>query len=322
MLTAGRAAGRHRTGAALAVAVRPATSPSSCRPRPRTTSPRPPRRAREAQPAWAARRFADRAEVLLRFHDRLLDRLDEFADLVQYEAGKARLSAIEEVAARGAQRPLQRLDGRALSPQPQRGPGVFPLITRIDRHYQPKGSGRRHRPLELPADDGDLRRAGRPGRRQRGAAETRPPDPVQRAGGGRAAAPSAACPPACGRWSTAPARPSGRSSSRPVDYVCFTGSTPDRQDRRGRQCAEQLIGCSLELGGKNPLLVLDDADVERGRRGRGAGVLRQRRPAVCGHRAALRGRGGARAVHRGLRRQDPGPAAGQLDRLRATTWAG
>ena len=35
--------------------------------------------------------------MLLRFHDRLLDRLDEFADLVQYDAGKARLSAIEEV---------------------------------------------------------------------------------------------------------------------------------------------------------------------------------------------------------------------------------
>jgi acyl-CoA reductase-like NAD-dependent aldehyde dehydrogenase len=28
------------------------------------------------------------------------------------------------------------------------------------------------------------------------------------------------------------------------------------------QCAERLIGCSLELGGKNPLLILDDADVE------------------------------------------------------------
>ena len=28
------------------------------------------------------------------------------------------------------------------------------------------------------------------------------------------------------------------------------------------QCADRLIGCSLELGGKNPLLVLDDADVD------------------------------------------------------------
>jgi len=51
-----------------------------------------------------------------------------------------------------------------------------------------------------------------------------------------------------------------------VDYVCFTGST-----RTGRIVAEQagrrLIGASLELGGKNPMLVLRDADVERAAEG-------------------------------------------------------
>ena len=45
------------------------------------------------------------------------------------------------------------------------------------------------------------------------------------------------------------------------DYVCFTGSTATGRKVETR-CAERLIGCSLELGGKNPLLVLDDADVE------------------------------------------------------------
>jgi hypothetical protein len=42
--------------------------------------------------------------------------------------------------------------------------------------------------------------------------------------------------------------------------VAFTGST-----RGGRKIAEaaarRLIGCSLELGGKNPMIVLDDADL-------------------------------------------------------------
>ena len=52
------------------------------------------------------------------------------------------------------------------------------------------------------------------------------------------------------------------------DYVCFTGSTATGR-KVAAQCAERLIGCSLELGGKNPLLVLDDADPERrGRRAR------------------------------------------------------
>jgi len=51
-----------------------------------------------------------------------------------------------------------------------------------------------------------------------------------------------------------------------ADYVAFTGST-----RGGRAIAEKvaprLVGYSLELGGKNPMIVLEDADVERTARG-------------------------------------------------------
>ncbi|WP_167104494.1 aldehyde dehydrogenase family protein [Mycobacterium sp. DL592] len=47
-----------------------------------------------------------------------------------------------------------------------------------------------------------------------------------------------------------------------VDMVMFTGSV-----RTGRaiavRCAERLIPCSLELGGKDPMIVLADADLER-----------------------------------------------------------
>jgi acyl-CoA reductase-like NAD-dependent aldehyde dehydrogenase len=42
----------------------------------------------------------------------------------------------------------------------------------------------------------------------------------------------------------------------------FTGST--RTGRLvARQAAERLIGCSLELGGKNPMIILADADLDR-----------------------------------------------------------
>jgi succinate-semialdehyde dehydrogenase/glutarate-semialdehyde dehydrogenase len=51
-----------------------------------------------------------------------------------------------------------------------------------------------------------------------------------------------------------------------ADYVCFTGST-----RTGRQVAQQaagrLVGASLELGGKNAMLVLHDADLDRAAEG-------------------------------------------------------
>ncbi len=47
-----------------------------------------------------------------------------------------------------------------------------------------------------------------------------------------------------------------------ADYVSFTGSTAV-----GRQVAaragERLVGATLELGGKNPMIVLDDADLDR-----------------------------------------------------------
>ena len=35
--------------------------------------------------------------MLLDFHDAVLDRREELADLLQYEGGKARLTAMEEV---------------------------------------------------------------------------------------------------------------------------------------------------------------------------------------------------------------------------------
>ena len=44
------------------------------------------------------------------------------------------------------------------------------------------------------------------------------------------------------------------------DYLMFTGSTSTGRTVAA-QAGERLIDCSMELGGKNALLVLDDADV-------------------------------------------------------------
>ena len=46
-----------------------------------------------------------------------------------------------------------------------------------------------------------------------------------------------------------------------VDVVSFTGSTLGGRDI-ARVCAERLCRVSLELGGKNPMVVCDDADVD------------------------------------------------------------
>ena len=47
-----------------------------------------------------------------------------------------------------------------------------------------------------------------------------------------------------------------------ADYVCFTGSTETGRII-AQQVGERLINASLELGGKNPMIVCKDADIER-----------------------------------------------------------
>ena len=215
--------------------------------------------ARDLQAAWAARPIEERAAVLLRFHDRLLDRRDDFLDLIQREAGKARLSAAEEVlhvaitARYYARRARQYL-------HPERGEGVFPVLTRIDRHYLPKGLvgiiAPWNYPMAMAISDGL---------------------PALVAGNGLILKPDHQTPLVAlaavellvecgmpdGLWQVVhgPGPVVGPQLIDVSDYVGFTGSTATGRLVAAR-CAERLIACSLELGGKNPLLVLDDADVE------------------------------------------------------------
>ena len=51
-----------------------------------------------------------------------------------------------------------------------------------------------------------------------------------------------------------------------ADYMMFTGSTATGR-QIARDAGERLIGVSLELGGKNAMIVLDDADVDRAAEG-------------------------------------------------------
>jgi len=47
-----------------------------------------------------------------------------------------------------------------------------------------------------------------------------------------------------------------------VNFIGFTGSTATGRII-ARQAGERLIHASLELGGKNPAIVLDDADIPK-----------------------------------------------------------
>ena len=53
-------------------------------------------RARRAQQQWARTGLDERAAILLRLHDLVLDRQDEIIDLICWESGKARKDAFDE----------------------------------------------------------------------------------------------------------------------------------------------------------------------------------------------------------------------------------
>src|SRR5690349_16865849 len=95
-------------------------------------------RARKAQPGWAATPVELRMQVLLDLHDKILDRREELADVVQLEAGKSRLSAMEEILHTALTARYYGQTARRYL-HSERASGILPVLTRIDRHYVPKG---------------------------------------------------------------------------------------------------------------------------------------------------------------------------------------
>ncbi|BDZ43125.1 hypothetical protein GCM10025865_24240 [Paraoerskovia sediminicola] len=96
------------------------------------------RRAREAQAIWAGVPVRRRAQVLLRFHDLVLERQDEALDLIQWENGKVRRDAHLEVldVANTARYYARRAPG-LLAPSSRRG--VYPVLTKVVELHRPVG---------------------------------------------------------------------------------------------------------------------------------------------------------------------------------------
>jgi succinate-semialdehyde dehydrogenase/glutarate-semialdehyde dehydrogenase len=216
-------------------------------------------RARSAQAAWAARPVEERAGLLLAYHDAVLDHRDALIDLVQTGGGKARLSATEEVLHVAlTARYYGRTARRYL--HTERGSGIFPVLTRVDRHYVPKGLvgviAPWNYPMTMAVSDGLAALVA-------GNAVLLKPDqhtPLV-ALAAVALLHSVGLDPDLWPVVHGEGGVVGPQVIDQSDYVCFTGSTAAGR-KVAAQCAERLIGCSLELGGKNPLLVLDDADPE------------------------------------------------------------
>ncbi|MFD5876108.1 succinic semialdehyde dehydrogenase [Streptomyces sp. NPDC060322] len=221
-------------------------------------------RARAAQPAWAATPVRVRAAVLLRFHDLILQRQSEVLDLIQLETGKARLHAHEEVQAVAVS---ARHYGRRAAAylRPKRHTGVVPALTKVTELRQPRGVIGQIAPWNYPLElsVGDALPAFVSGN-----AVVMKPDTetALTALWARDLLIEAGLPAEVFQVVLGEGPVVGPEVVQRADYVSFTGSTTTGRDVAQRAAA-RLVGVSLELGGKNPMLVLADADVEKAAEG-------------------------------------------------------
>ncbi len=216
--------------------------------------------SRRAQRHWATRTPRQRARVLLRFHDLVLERQGEVMDIAQTETGKARRDAYEELADCALNARHYGIAGPRLLAS-RRKLGVFPVLTQTTLHHHPKGVVGIISPWNYPitlaitdalpallAGNGvvlrpDLQTTVTALRLVDLVVEAGLPEGLMNVVIGEGAD--------VGPWVTDRA-----------DYVMFTGST--RVGREiARRAGERLVGCSLELGGKNAVVIRADADLER-----------------------------------------------------------
>lgn len=217
-------------------------------------------RARAALPTWHALGFEGRARAILRLRDLLRDDHRDFAELLSRENGKPLPDALAEVLsaceflayyAKHAGRILR--DHRIDVPNP---------VTRNAKTYlayQPKGVVGVISPWNYPLL---LSMASISGALASGNTVVHKPSewtPLVAQRLARLA--DDALPAGVFTLVTGDGTTGAALVEADVNHVCFTGSVATGKRVAGR-CAEKLITVTLELGGKDPALVLPDADLD------------------------------------------------------------
>lgn len=220
--------------------------------------------ARRVQKSWAATPVSRRKEILLRYHDLVLDRQEELMDLIQAESGKNRASAHEEILDQALTARHYAYAAEKLL-RPTRARGAVPVMTQVRVEHPPVGVvgmiAPWNYPLVLTASDALAALLA-------GNAVVLKPDAQVPLSALRVAEllVEAGLPEGLFHVMTGSAEDVGQAIVAQCDYLMFTGST-----RTGRklaaQAAERLVGFSAELGGKNPMIVAADADIGKAARG-------------------------------------------------------
>lgn len=220
--------------------------------------------ARKAQVAWAATPVRRRAKIFRRLAALAMARQDEGLDIVQLETGKARIHAFDEVSDVAINASWCARRGASVLGD-SRHVGLVPFLTKVREVHHPKGVvgmiSPWNYPLVLTISDAV---------------------PALLAGNAVVLKPDSQTPFTalwCADLLAEAGLPAGLfnvvyGSGSVVgtaiidraDHVCFTGSTPTGTAVAAR-AAQRLVSASLELGGKNPVYVADDADLDRAAEG-------------------------------------------------------
>jgi acyl-CoA reductase-like NAD-dependent aldehyde dehydrogenase len=219
-------------------------------------------RARQAQQAWAKTTFAERARLFYKLRDLLLDEGDRLADIMTAETGRPRaevygneLFYLCDAIGSWAKKSAHYLRDKTIKPQ-------FPLLKakKVVSTYVPRGVigiiSPWNFPLTLTLGDAI---------------------PALMAGNAVVIKPSEVTPLSALFGADAIAKTgfpedlfqvvvggaeTGEALVDSVDMIVFTGSI-EIGKRVMKRAAERLIPVALELGGKDPMIVLNDADLDR-----------------------------------------------------------
>ncbi len=215
--------------------------------------------ARAAQREWSQWPLRKRLAVFKRAHALFVDRAETTTDLIQAESGKNRRMAIEETCdpVMVMSHYLKRAP-KLLAPVRRGGP--IPLLTSSTEIRQPKGVVGIIAPWNFPFATGISDSI--PALMAGNAIVLKPDNKtalsplygiqlLEEAG-----LPKGLFQVVCGEGPDV-----GPTLIDHANYIMFTGSTATGRVI-GERAGRNLIGCCLELGGKNPMIVLDDADLD------------------------------------------------------------
>ncbi|WP_121257869.1 succinic semialdehyde dehydrogenase [Nocardioides ferulae] len=215
--------------------------------------------ARAAQAEWAQWPLRKRLKVFRKAHSLIVDNQPVIADLIQAESGKNRRMAVEE----SCDPPMiishyLRRAPKLLAPVTRGGP--IPVLSTSTEIRQPKGVVGIIAPWNFPFATGLSDAI--PALMAGNAVVVKPDNKtalsplygislLEQAG-----LPKGLFQVVCGEGPDV-----GPTLIDNANYVMFTGSTATGRVI-GERAGRNLIGCCLELGGKNPLVVLPDADLD------------------------------------------------------------